>query len=114
MTVIVSQGPVMSCTIEPNARAPSRVLLGPKHRRPLVKSPHRPLVAFIQTAAFGGTRIARQMRTWRLSDKLVNITTTPRKRVGRRTARYAKPVNPAIRTTHKCHRIIECELLTGT
>jgi hypothetical protein len=27
---------------------------------------------------------------------------------------YAEPVDPAIRTTHTGHSIIECELLTGT
>ena len=26
----------------------------------------------------------------------------------------AEPVDPAIRTTHLCHRIIECAVLTGT
>jgi len=31
-----------------------------------------------------------------------------------RTARNAAPVDPAIRTTHMGHSIIECEVLTGT
>jgi hypothetical protein len=31
-----------------------------------------------------------------------------------RTARNAEPVDPAIRTTHSGHRIVECVLLTGT
>ena len=35
-------------------------------------------------------------------------------KVGERTARNAEPVDPAIRTTHMCHRIVECEVLTGT
>jgi len=35
-------------------------------------------------------------------------------RLGGRTARNAEPVDPAIRTTHKCQCIIECGLLTGT
>ena len=35
-------------------------------------------------------------------------------KVGGRTARNAMPVDPAIRTTHLCHRIVECVLLTGT
>jgi hypothetical protein len=35
--------------------------------------------------------------------------------LGGRTARNAEPVDPAIRTTHLCHRIvIECVFLTGT
>ena len=29
-------------------------------------------------------------------------------------ARYADPVDPEIRTTHSCHSIVECGLLTGT
>jgi hypothetical protein len=28
--------------------------------------------------------------------------------------RNAEPVDPAIRTTHLCHRIFECGFLTGT
>jgi hypothetical protein len=35
-------------------------------------------------------------------------------KVGRPNRRNAEPVDPAIRTTHLCHRIIECVLLTGT
>jgi len=35
-------------------------------------------------------------------------------RLGGRTARNAEPVDPAIRTTHLCHSIVECELLVGT
>ena len=31
-----------------------------------------------------------------------------------RTALNAEPVDPAIRTTHLCHGILECELLVGT
>jgi isoquinoline 1-oxidoreductase alpha subunit len=31
-----------------------------------------------------------------------------------RTARNAEPVDPAIRTTHLCQRIVECVLMTGT
>jgi hypothetical protein len=34
--------------------------------------------------------------------------------LGGRTARNAEPVDPAIRTTHLCHSIVECELLVGT
>jgi hypothetical protein len=34
--------------------------------------------------------------------------------LGGRTARNAEPVDPAIRTTHTGHCILECELLTGT
>jgi hypothetical protein len=34
--------------------------------------------------------------------------------LGGQTARNAEPVDPAIRTTHLCHRILECVLLTGT
>jgi hypothetical protein len=34
--------------------------------------------------------------------------------LGGRTARNAEPVDPAIRTTHMCHCILECGLLTGT
>jgi hypothetical protein len=34
--------------------------------------------------------------------------------LGGRTARNAEPVDPAIRTTHSCQRIVECEVLTGT
>jgi len=37
-----------------------------------------------------------------------------RQRLGGRTARNAVPVDPAIRTTHSGHSIIECVLLTGT
>jgi hypothetical protein len=35
-------------------------------------------------------------------------------KLGGRTARNAEPVDPAIRTTHKCHRMIEWDVLTGT
>src|ERR1700691_3304001 len=35
-------------------------------------------------------------------------------RLGGRTARNAEPVDPAIRTTHSCHSIVECEVLVGT
>ena len=36
-------------------------------------------------------------------------------KLGGRTTRNAEPVDPAIRTTHLCHRIaIECVFLTGT
>ena len=31
-----------------------------------------------------------------------------------RTARDAEPVDPAIRTTHLGHRMVECVQLTGT
>ena len=34
-------------------------------------------------------------------------------RLGGRT-RNAEPVDSAVRTTHLCHRILECVLLTGT
>jgi hypothetical protein len=34
-------------------------------------------------------------------------------RLGGRTAPNAEPVDPAIRTTHSCHRIVECELLAA-
>jgi hypothetical protein len=30
------------------------------------------------------------------------------------TTRYLALIDPAIRTTHLCHRIVECVLLTGT
>jgi len=30
------------------------------------------------------------------------------------TARNAEPVDPAIRTTHSGHRMVECVQLTGT
>src|SRR6476620_12669276 len=36
------------------------------------------------------------------------------RRLGGRTARNAEPVDPAIGTTHMCHCITECGLLTGT
>ena len=35
-------------------------------------------------------------------------------KVGGRTARNAEPVDPAIRTTHMGHSIVECGLLIGT
>jgi hypothetical protein len=35
-------------------------------------------------------------------------------KVGGRTARNAELVDPAIRTTHLCQRIVECVLLIGT
>jgi len=35
-------------------------------------------------------------------------------KLGGRTARNAEPVDPVIGTPHTCHRILECELLTGT
>jgi hypothetical protein len=35
-------------------------------------------------------------------------------KVGGRTARNAEPVDLAIRTTHMCHSILECELLVGS
>jgi hypothetical protein len=34
--------------------------------------------------------------------------------LGGRTARNVEPVDPAIRTTHLCQRIVECEVMTGT
>ena len=34
--------------------------------------------------------------------------------MGGRTARNAEPVDPAIRTTHMCQGILECEVLVGT
>jgi hypothetical protein len=34
--------------------------------------------------------------------------------LGERTARNAEPVDPAIRTTHLCQRIVECVLMIGT
>jgi len=34
-------------------------------------------------------------------------------KVGRANSTYAEPVDPAIRTTHLCHRIVECAVLTG-
>jgi transposase len=37
-----------------------------------------------------------------------------KRRYGGRTARNAGPVDPAVRTTHLCHRIVECGFLTGT
>jgi hypothetical protein len=35
-------------------------------------------------------------------------------KLGGQTARNTEPVDPAIRTTHLCQRILECGLLTGT
>jgi hypothetical protein len=34
--------------------------------------------------------------------------------LGGQTARNAEPVDPAIRTTHMCQGILECEVLVGT
>jgi len=45
---------------------------------------------------------------------LNEITPASGVRLGGRTARNAEPVDPAIRTTHSGHSIIECVLLTGT